>query len=301
MGALPDGRRDSTDLQPGAGLDRCGQQRRGGRRLSALSVGGPGGLGAGDPHRRVAPVAGYLHRGRSLRFQRDAGQRPRAPFRQTSAEDPANQHCEAAVLDLLRAWDCKIDADSAAASIYHVCQLNALHTIFDRHLDAHSDAYIGIDITGLGDFSMYQGRTTVRLLDMLDDPRDVIWLRDPETGIPEAKTEALHRALRITLQQMIAAYGPDMDKWTWGRLHRVEFAHVAGAVKPLNLLFNRGPYPMGGDNDTLLRATTRPEFPFKAVGAIDALRFVADVSDWDRCQIMVAGGQSGHVASTTTT
>ncbi len=54
---------------------------------------------------------------------------------------------------------------------------------------------------------------------------------------------------------------------------------------------------MGGDNDTLLRATTRPAFPFKLTGTIDALRFVADVSDWDRCQIMVAGGQSGHVAS----
>jgi penicillin amidase len=30
---------------------------------------------------------------------------------------------------------------------------------------------------------------------------------------------------------------------------------------------------------------------------VDALRFIADLSDWDRCQIIVPGGQSGHVAS----
>ena len=231
------------------------------------------------------------------RFQRDTASAHARRFVQHLLKIQPTNTREAAVLDLLRAWDCKIDADSVAASIYHVCQLNALHTIFDRHLGEQADGYIGIDITGLGDFSLYQGRTTVRLLEMLDNPRDTTWLRDPMTGIPETKTEVLHRALRITLKQMIATYGADMTKWTWGRLHRVEFAHIAGAVKPLNLLFNRGPYPMGGDNETLLRATTRPEFPFKPAGAIDAMRFVADVSDWDRSQIMVAGGQSGHVAS----
>lgn len=209
---------------------------------------------------------------------------------------PTNSR-EAAVMELLRAWDGAIEADSVAASIYHLCQLNTLRQLFARHLGDHADGYIGVDITGLGDFSTYIGRSSVRLLEMLDNPRDTDWLRDPETGIPEPKSELLHRALRITLHQLKTHYGGDMDAWTWGRLHRVEFAHIAGAVKPLNLLFNRGPYPLGGDNDTLLRATTRPEFPFKTVGTIDALRFVADVGNWDRSQIMVAGGQSGHVAS----
>jgi penicillin amidase len=28
-----------------------------------------------------------------------------------------------------------------------------------------------------------------------------------------------------------------------------------------------------------------------------SMRFVADLSDWDRCRMIVPGGQSGHVAS----
>jgi penicillin amidase len=63
------------------------------------------------------------------------------------------------------------------------------------------------------------------------------------------------------------------------------------------LLFNRGPYPAGGDHDTLLRASGRPEFPFPAILAGDALRFIADPNDWEKCRIIVPGGQSGHVAS----
>ena len=54
---------------------------------------------------------------------------------------------------------------------------------------------------------------------------------------------------------------------------------------------------MSGDQATLRRASGTPAFPFKPVGVVDAVRFIADLSDWDRCQIIVPGGQSGHVAS----
>ncbi|RPI52077.1 MAG: penicillin acylase family protein, partial [Chloroflexi bacterium] len=85
--------------------------------------------------------------------------------------------------------------------------------------------------------------------------------------------------------------------WTWGRLNRVEFGHLVGAVKPLNLLFNRGPYPAAGGQDTLLRASSTTGFQPARVNHGDALRFVADLGDWEACRMVVAGGQSGHPAS----
>jgi penicillin amidase len=88
-----------------------------------------------------------------------------------------------------------------------------------------------------------------------------------------------------------------MDGWEWGRLNRVHFAHPVGSVRPLNLLFNRGPYPCAGDQDTLLRSITAPRFPFEPVVVGDAVRFVADLDDLEQCRIMVPGGQSGHTAS----
>jgi penicillin amidase len=40
-----------------------------------------------------------------------------------------------------------------------------------------------------------------------------------------------------------------------------------------------------------------PKFPLDPVAVGDAVRFVADVSDWEQCRIVIPGGQSGHVAS----
>jgi penicillin amidase len=88
-----------------------------------------------------------------------------------------------------------------------------------------------------------------------------------------------------------------MARWTWGRLNQVHFAHPVGDVKPLHLLFNRGPYPMGGDQDSLLRALGPPRFPLEPVATGDAVRFIADPGDWERSRIVIPGGQSGHVAS----
>lgn len=205
---------------------------------------------------------------------------------------------EARALEILRGWDCHITANSVAATLYETVRLYALHETFDRHLGELADAYVGVDPSPLGDTGPYHDRSFVRLLEILDDKKgSSVWLRDPETGIPQPAGEILHRALRIALRELKAHLGPDMDTWTWGRLNRIHFAHPVGSVKPLHLLFNRGPYPMSGDRDTLLRASGKPAFPFPPVAVVDALRFIADLSDWDRCQIIVPGGQSGHVAS----
>jgi penicillin amidase len=204
---------------------------------------------------------------------------------------------EAAALELLRAWDCRMEPNSVAAAIYQVTRLRALHVVFDDALGELAEAYVGVDSSPVRDTTPYLGRSIVRLLNMLDDPRDVTWLVDPATGVPRARGEVVHRALREALKLMKDALGEDMDTWTWGRLNQVVFSHPLGAVKPLDRLFNRGPYPMGGDHDTLLRAVAKPQFPGEPVGVIAAMRFVADLSDWERSRMIVPGGQSGHVAS----
>jgi penicillin amidase len=209
---------------------------------------------------------------------------------------PTNQR-EHDALTYLREWDHRLEPDSVAASLYHVCRLRALHLVFDAYLGDLAAAYVGVGTTSLSAASPYHGRSFVRLLDMLDKPGDTYWMRDAQTGIPQLPSEVLHRALRQALKLLREQLGDDMAQWTWGRLNRIHFAHPIGSVKPFNLVFNRGPYPLGGDHDTLLRASGKPSFPLEPVAVVDALRFIADPSDWDRCRIMIPGGQSGHVAS----
>lgn len=232
-----------------------------------------------------------------LRFQRDTYSDQAERFvRHLLPIQPTNTR-EHQALTYLREWDYRLDGDSVAATLYQVCRLRALHLVFDSHLDELVDAYVGLGFLPANDTSPYHDRSFVRLLEMLDNPSDSYWLKDSETGIPRYPQELLHMALRQALKLLRESLGDDMAQWTWGRCNRIHFSHPVGSVKPLHLLFNRGPYPMPGDRDTLLRAVSAPKFPQDPVLVVDALLFIADLSDWERCRIMVPGGQSGHVAS----
>jgi penicillin G amidase len=212
------------------------------------------------------------------------------------AVEPEDER-ERRALDLLRAWDGRLDAESVAASICQVARLRSLHLLFDGHLGELADAYVGLGITAVDATSPYHDRSIVRLLDLLDGKGYDGWLRDPRSGQLRSRQGLLHQALRETLDLLEEQLGADMARWTWGRLNQVEFGHLMGAVKPLNLLFNRGPFPAAGGQDTLLRASSPPRFPPAGVDVGDALRFVADLGDWEACRAVVAGGQSGRPTS----
>jgi penicillin amidase len=205
---------------------------------------------------------------------------------------------ERSALDYLRAWDYHLEIDSVAASLYQVCRLRALHVAFDLHLGELAEAYIGAaGLSPLDTSSPYRDRSIVRLLDLLDGQGEHHWLQDPDSGRMRSRQEIVHQALRETLSLLHSQLGAGMSRWTWGRLNQVLLAHPAGAIKPLNLLFNRGPYPLAGDHDTLLRALNTPKFPFPPVAVGDAVRFIADLSDWEKCRTVIPGGQSGQVGS----
>jgi penicillin amidase len=80
--------------------------------------------------------------------------------------------------------------------------------------------------------------------------------------------------------------------------------HPLGIVKPLRGLLNRGPYPFGGDANTVRLAAFRSErsgksgLPsFSPITTGPNYRFVVDTGDWNRAWSIVSPGQSGHPAS----
>jgi penicillin amidase len=210
---------------------------------------------------------------------------------------------EAAALEHLRRWDGRLAADSVAASIYEVTQIELVRVLFADRLGPAFDGYLGAGRTALF--------VNVNFSNIALRQVRVILSREPPEGGKSAKNlsnademlrsaqhdTVLRAAFDAALDRLAARLGPDLSRWQWGRLHQIEPAHTLSQVKLLRRFFNRGSYPLGGDGDTPLQANFRPAWPIESVRVAPSHRVVYDVGEWDRCVAVLPGGQSGHPAS----
>ena len=88
--------------------------------------------------------------------------------------------------------------------------------------------------------------------------------------------------------------GEDSAAWNWGKIHNLNLVHPLGASAPLAKVFNRGPFPTGGDQQTVAQAG-RASLEWGAnVTSLANLRTAWDVGSWENNYIVIAGGQSGN-------
>ena len=62
-------------------------------------------------------------------------------------------------------------------------------------------------------------------------------------------------------------------------------------------MFNLGPFPWGGDANTISQAAPDPVDPTGNPIAIASLRMVVEVGNWGNSRFVVPGGQSGNPLS----
>jgi penicillin amidase len=70
-----------------------------------------------------------------------------------------------------------------------------------------------------------------------------------------------------------------------------------GDRKPLDKVFNLGPFPFGGDANTIAQGAVEPLDPLANPGYIPSLRAVFDVGAWQESRFVLPGGQSGNPLS----
>ncbi|MEX2519737.1 MAG: penicillin acylase family protein, partial [Paracoccaceae bacterium] len=124
------------------------------------------------------------------------------------------------------------------------------------------------------------------------------WCDVDKTTRVETCPEIAKLALDDALDELVAAYGADMEAWRWGEAHHAR--HVAtplGLRWPFDLFVNIEHETSGGDY-TLQRAKSRgrgPE-PYLNVHAA-GYRAVYDFADLDRSVFIISTGESGHLLS----
>ena len=198
------------------------------------------------------------------------------------------------LLKRLSTWDGTLSADSPLAVFYESFVINLIHRLLDEPLGELADQYCGKGITPiLAEGSMLSERAREWLEQVLQQPESH-WF---DLGAGEKRDDVLRLVLRQTVDELKDAMGPGIDDWAWGKCHTLTLGHTLGAVKPLDRLFNRGPYPIGGDHDTVWASgSTRFDLSSQVIVG-PPFRFIADLGNLDNCLAVLLPGQSGQPSS----
>jgi penicillin amidase len=206
---------------------------------------------------------------------------------------------ENAALEMLRAWDCVLAPDSVGAAIY-VSFYNKLERIVLNVLLGDDEAllhsYLGTGATLLASLNGYASRSKPLLIRLLNE-QDDRWFAD--TAVPNGPNSwktALEAALTSAIEELQATLGTDISHWHYGKLHRMSYNHALGVIKVLSKFFNRGPFPVGGDADTVNVGVTLPTQPQEVI-TVPSYRQIINLADLTTSLSCHAPGQSGHPTS----
>ncbi len=207
-----------------------------------------------------------------------------------------------AAVRMLKEWDGQLNADSAAAALYQAFirrlawRMMGQHLGDDNRLVRRSKDQPGPRSPTLLERLMGAGPTPVLAEKSWYGEIWLPWVLNHLPNHPQ-RDDLIRSALRDALAVLTKRLGKDRRQWAWGRLHRLVFRHALASSPLMAAIFNRGPFPLGGDHTTVW-ATGGSYYKLSDDQVVGPpYRMLIDLSDWDASLSLLAPGQSGNPAS----
>jgi penicillin amidase len=191
--------------------------------------------------------------------------------------------------ELLRDWDGRVSADSAAATVFELFIAELIGRIARAKAPNSADWVLGRGFTPLIADNLLPARHVSHVVRLLRE-QPPGWLDAPW---PTIVAESLDTVAR----QLLATRGPDPAHWRWGQFRPYRIPHPAGRGRLLGAVFNLGPLPGSGDGTTVCQAAVDLNDPAQNTYFTPVLRMVVDVGQWQDSRWSLPGGQSGNPVS----
>jgi penicillin amidase len=212
---------------------------------------------------------------------------------------------------MLRLWDGRMSVGSAEAALYSVFTERMLRRLLQPCLEDLTERVLEKGPTPLlGEWSVLGQKSLEWLRRELEDEespwfaecvkrdrdRDGDGKLGRDSGSDPGREALLAKVLMESWEEITRLQGADPSRWEYGKLHTHWFVHFLGTLEVLVSLFNRGPYPIGGDGTTIWASPARRQEP-SATRVGPPFRFVTDLGDPRESFGVLAPGQSGRLSS----
>ncbi len=125
------------------------------------------------------------------------------------------------------------------------------------------------------------------------------WWDDVRTkAVRESRKDILEKSARTAYNLLSRSLGKNPDNWKWGKIHTLTHVHALGSVKPLDKIFNVGPFEVAGGSEVINNLHFELDtLGFFRVDGGPALRKVTDFADVEHGVTVSPTGQSGNLMS----
>jgi penicillin amidase len=190
---------------------------------------------------------------------------------------------EQQVKEYLRNWNFIYSPQDIATSIYQEFFVHFLRNVYADEM--------GDDL--FHDF-LILANVPIRVTTRLVEEGTSTWFDDVRTAQVETRDDMIRKSLREAVVALRTRFGIETKMWRWGDLHTVTLQHPFGLRKPLDRIFNIGPFPYGGASTALMSGEYDLNAPFATVIAA-SYRQIFDLGTAGRTSTVLPSGQSGQV------
>ena len=179
--------------------------------------------------------------------------------------------------DSLVGWDGEMAADSVEAAVVAATLIEYRRAELTEILGPDAQDLLG-PLLAIPTLDIFAARATTWALGRIAS--------DPDAARP--KLAAAHQRALAVLERR---FGPDRSTWTWGRCRPLVLKHGLADAPVIGPLLSPGPFPIGGEADTVAQSGVLGLTHFASSTAIPALRLIVKLSDPPEAQFALAGEQ----------
>ncbi len=191
---------------------------------------------------------------------------------------------ELSALNILENWDGQYSIESKGPIVFQNFKYYLLKSVFE-------------DEIGDENYKEFISKGDVKKgIDKVIRNFNSIWWKN-ENG-NQSPNELITSSFKQGIENIIDKKGGQTSEWHWGNCHFSYFGHPLGTVKPLDKVFDIGPFPSPGSPKTVnAQSFTMNESCNYKVFSGPQMRIMIDFNDVEGAESILPVGQSGNPSS----